>query len=77
MYNLVTMKKSISPSVASVTFTSTETKQRISVVAEKLRSKELFSEKVASAKNHWLPFLHCPFNRSGKTAFLPHQYLFR
>lgn len=50
MYNLVTMKKSISPSVASVTFTSAETKQRISVVAEKLHSKELFSEKVASAK---------------------------
>jgi len=44
------MKKSISTSVAGVAPMSTETKQRISVVAEKLRSKELFSEKVASAK---------------------------
>jgi hypothetical protein len=40
------MKKSSSTIIPM----STETKQRISVVAEKLRSKELFSEKVASAK---------------------------
>ncbi len=50
MYNLVTMKKSNPTSVAGIIPMSAETKQRIAVVAEKLRSKELFREKAVNAK---------------------------
>jgi hypothetical protein len=50
MYNLVTMKKSTPTSVAGIIPMSAETKQRIAVVAEKLRSKELFTQKTNEAK---------------------------
>lgn len=50
MYNLVTMKKSTPTSFAGIIPMAAETKQRIAVVAEKLRSKELFPQKTNEAK---------------------------
>ncbi len=50
MYNLVTMKKPNSTSGAGTIPMSAGAKQRIAIVAEKLHSKELFSQKAAEAK---------------------------
>ncbi|MDH4472994.1 MAG: hypothetical protein QE487_10345 [Fluviicola sp.] len=55
------MKKSNPTSVAGIIPMSAETKQRIAVVAEKLRSKELFIQKTNEAKKAMASVSSLPF----------------